>query len=333
MNIETLLTPISADAPCGVNMEYEADFLRMMQLSGGKQEQQFGNTLIAAQEPDWRQVENLALRLLDKSKDLRIMLPLAQSWTAQRGLSGYADGLALIGEALTRFWEPLFPLLRQGEEDDPFMRINALRELGDEFTLARLVRQSPFIRAGGSGLTLWETVSTLENRSGMEEKYPGGPVRLLSDIHQGMSPQGHCIPVAIAACERILDILRHRLGDSALPEMSSLLAALNVLAPPVATAILSPAAAAHPGTAPASHIERMPAPVEHAAIYTRDEACRALENVKRYFMSFEPGHPAPLMIARVQQLMNQDFLAIVGNLAPEAVTQLEYFFGCTNKPQ
>ncbi len=175
MNIESLLTPVSIGAPCGVNMEYEADFLRMMQLAGGKPEQQFGDTLIAAQEPDWRQVENMALRLLNESKDLRIMLPLAQSWTAQRGLGGYADGLALIGEALTRYWEPLFPLLRQGEEDDPFMRINALRELGDEFTLARLVRQSPFIRAGGSGLTLWETVSTLENRSGTDGKISRRP--------------------------------------------------------------------------------------------------------------------------------------------------------------
>ncbi len=332
MNIESLLTPVSIGAPCGVNMEYEADFLRMMQLAGGKPEQQFGDTLIAAQEPDWRQVENMALRLLNESKDLRIMLPLAQSWTAQRGLGGYADGLALIGEALTRYWEPLFPLLRQGEEDDPFMRINALRELGDEFTLARLVRQSPFIRAGGSGLTLWETVSTLENRSGTDGKYPGGPARLLSDIHQGNSQQGHYIPVAIAAAERILDILRRHLGDRALPEMSSLLAALNVLAPPGAPAAFSPAAASHPGPAPATHAARMPAPADPGAIHTRDEACRALENVKHYFTRFEPGHPAPLMIARVQQLMDQDFLAIVGNLAPEAVTQLEYFFGCANKP-
>ena len=79
MDIDTLLAPVRPDAPCGDNLEYDADFLRMMQLASGKAEQQFGDTLIAAQEPDWRQVEHIALGLLAKSKDLRIMLLLAQA--------------------------------------------------------------------------------------------------------------------------------------------------------------------------------------------------------------------------------------------------------------
>lgn len=49
MNIEEFLAPISADKPCGENLEYDADFQAMNQASLGKAEQQFGDTIIPAE--------------------------------------------------------------------------------------------------------------------------------------------------------------------------------------------------------------------------------------------------------------------------------------------
>lgn len=55
------------------------------------------------------------------------MLALTHARTRRRGLAGYADGLVLVQEALSRYWEQLYPLLEEYGETDPFYRINAPR--------------------------------------------------------------------------------------------------------------------------------------------------------------------------------------------------------------
>lgn len=329
MDIDTLLTPVRPDAPCGDNLEYDADFLRMMHLANGKAEQQFGATLIAAQEPDWLQVEQIALGLLAKSKDLRIMLLLAQSWTAQRALAGYADGLSLIDAALRRYWDPLLPTLWSAGEQDPFVRINVLRELGDGFALAMRVRHSPFIRTGAGHLTLLEAMQCLEDRGGSAEQYSGGSTRLLADIRQGNSSQARYLPMIVDAIEGIVGQLRHHLGESALPEMSLTLGLLQTLTSASFPAVTPPPAAGDvmPDTGLRPEACGLQAASHDGRILTRDAAGQALENVRRYFERCEPGHPAPLLIARVQQLMEQDFMAIIAELAPEALSPLKMILG------
>ncbi|WP_246872962.1 ImpA family type VI secretion system protein, partial [Pantoea ananatis] len=135
IDIDTLLIPVSHDNPCGENLEYDADFQAMEQASVGKAEQQFGNTIIPAEPADWNKVEKLALELMSRSKDLRVMLTLTHAWTRLKGLPGYAQGLQLIEQAMLQFWEPLWPRLEEDGEHDPFYRINALAVLGDQSAL------------------------------------------------------------------------------------------------------------------------------------------------------------------------------------------------------
>ena len=99
MNTEALLAPVSEDNPGGDNLEYHADFQAMEQASAGKAEQQFGNTIIPAEPADWNRVEKLAIALLARSKDLRVMLALTHAWTELKGQPGYAQGLKLIEQA------------------------------------------------------------------------------------------------------------------------------------------------------------------------------------------------------------------------------------------
>ncbi len=64
--------------------EYDADFLAMEQASRGKAEQQFGSTIIPAEPADWNRVEKLATSLLERTKDIRVMLALTHAWTRRR---------------------------------------------------------------------------------------------------------------------------------------------------------------------------------------------------------------------------------------------------------
>jgi len=64
-----------------------------------------------------------------------------------------------------------------------------------------------------------------------------------------------------------------------------------------------------------------------AQVTTRADAQLMLEKVKQYFTQHEPSHPAPLMIDRVQRLIELDFMEIIRDLAPDGVNQLQNIFG------
>ena len=48
-DLERLLEPISEDQPCGPDLEYDAEFGEMDRAAQPKPEQQFGDTLVAAE--------------------------------------------------------------------------------------------------------------------------------------------------------------------------------------------------------------------------------------------------------------------------------------------
>jgi len=53
IDVESLAAEISPDAPCGANLEYDAALSELERIAQGKPEQQMGDTVIAAEEPDF----------------------------------------------------------------------------------------------------------------------------------------------------------------------------------------------------------------------------------------------------------------------------------------
>ena len=76
VTIEEWLQPISSDSPCGPNLEYDADFLKLEEAARATPDQEFGRDggeaiRIQGASADWREVQGLAESLLARSKDLR----------------------------------------------------------------------------------------------------------------------------------------------------------------------------------------------------------------------------------------------------------------------
>ncbi len=72
-----------------------------------------------------------------------------------------------------------------------------------------------------------------------------------------------------------------------------------------------------PGEAPANS----GASQSVGAIRSRQDAIRALDAVSAYFRQNEPSSPVPLFLERAKRLVAKDFLAILADVAPEAITQ------------
>ncbi|CAD6081331.1 type VI secretion system protein TssA [Escherichia coli] len=333
MNIDEFLAPVSAEQPCGENLEYDADFQAMEQAMQGKAEQQFGDTIIPAEPADWTTVEKLAAGLLSRTKDLRVMLALTQAWTKRRGLSGYADGLLLLQQALSLYWQPIYPLLKEYGETDPFYRINALAGLSDKSALTSALRNTVLLRSNGDELLLRDAQALLDGSKTECADYPGGRSRLIDELARGGQPGIDAILAIHQRLQTIREILSDCLGESGVPEMEQLQKTVGIVAGACQITDISPFHASRGEIAVSEH-QPIPDALPPSAvdwrcsqINNRAEVQQILEKVKQYFAQHEPSHPAPLMIERVQRLIELDFMDIIRDLAPDSVHQLENIFG------
>jgi type VI secretion system protein ImpA len=64
-----------------------------------------------------------------------------------------------------------------------------------------------------------------------------------------------------------------------------------------------------------------------ARIGGRDDVIRVLDQVCRYYERQEPSSPVPLLLERAKRLVAKDFMAIVRDLAPDGVPQIELIRG------
>ena len=162
IDLETLLQPLSDDAPCGPDLEYDAAFGEMERAAESKADQQYGDTIVAAEPPDWKDVQKRALSLLARTKDMRVVVTLARSALEQTGLAGFAQAIELLRGYVETFWDSVHPELDHDDNDDPTYRTNTLITLCDDETVLRELRDAPLVSSrtvGRFSLRDWEQAS------------------------------------------------------------------------------------------------------------------------------------------------------------------------------
>lgn len=336
--IDALLADISADAPCGPNLEYDADYLRLQQLATGRPEQQFGDTIIAAEEPDWLAVERLASSLFARTKDLRVAALLTRSWTELRGIAGYAAGVRIVNDLTDRHWDTVYPLLDDEGEPDPVARINALSEIAGPDGCANAARRQALVTGGFGDLSVRDAERVLDGVATSVEHYPGGAERLRGELQQAQAEPRSALQAALDALDA-LETLRgkvaERLGSEWAFERSDFEKALlrirrDVLRPPPNESdVPGPAVAAaeDPGSDGAASCSTERFDWRDAELASRDDVRVGLEKMCRYFEVYEPSHPAPLLLRRAQRLLGLDFYEIIRDLVPDSLSQLDALGG------
>ncbi|KVR08881.1 type VI secretion system protein [Burkholderia ubonensis] len=336
--IDRLLAGLAPDAPCGANLEYEAEFLQLQERATPRPEQQYGDTVIPAEAPDWSAVERLALALSARTKDLRIAAHLARSWTELHGVAGYADGLAVVAGLLDRWWDDVHPRIDADGDPDPTPRINALADVAGAHDCARAARRQPLFDGGPS---VRDAERVLDGRDGDAERAPGGRERLIAELAHARGDGSRPMQAGLAVLDA-LDAIRARvtdkLGAEWAPDESDFEKALRRIALDVLT-VSGPQQAAPSGEpadasgAAAPHAAAA-APAQpdgrawhDAEVASRDDVRIAVDKICRYFELHEPSHPAPLLLRRAQRLLALDFYEIIRDLAPESLPKLDLLSG------
>lgn len=328
--IATLLEPLSTDEPSGPDLEYDPAFMQLAIAAEGKAEQQFGDTIIPAVEPDWGQVQQQAIELLGRSKDLRSAIFLLRAVTHTQGLAGSALALALLRDLLDQFWDSVHPQLDADDDNDPTMRLNALAALGDEATLVRDLHDAVLGTAPGIGpirvrdlaiahgalaaASDAESLSPAAVQGGLDAILPQAP-----DTVRAMRELGGLL-------RAIADTVATRSPGTLDLERPLALARLLAAATPDGDGHAEPAAGESAAAADAAGA----APAASAPpgeIRSRQDALRMLDRVSHFLQQSEPSNPAPLLIARAKQLIGVNFLDIINNLAPDALEAIERIAG------
>jgi len=330
MNIELWSKVSDEQSPCGEDLEYDVDFLALGQAAQGKPEQQFGDTVIAAEEPDWREVERLGEALLERTKDVRVCVLLLRAYTRNNGLVGFSQGLQALLTLLQSYWEQVHPLLVIDGDHDPFMRANALAGLADASGLIKDVRLAVLTKSALGMVQVKDAEAALDSNA-TDLAYSR---EQLSAIYADNAEQPTMIAMREAndALKAIASMADDRLGSEYAPDLSAMLQPLaNVTRSILSSSVSQATEEAVVGADDAASADGTPAQVRAVSapgeIRSREDAIRVLENVCKYIERTEPTNPAPLLIKRAQRLMTLSFLDIIKELAPSGMEQAEMITG------
>lgn len=335
--IGRLLADIAPDAPCGANLEYDAEFLQLQERATPRAEQQYGDTVIPAEAPDWRTVERLALALSARTKDLRVVACLARSWTEQHGIPGYADALAVVAALLEHRWDDLHPRLDADGEPDPTPRMNALADLAGAHDCARAARRQPLFEGGP---IVRDAERQLDGRDETGAAATGSRESLIAALSaargDGTTPLD-ATRTALQSLDAIRACVADKLGREWAPDEGDAEKALRRIvqevplrepSPRVPDGVTPASPAAPGGTAPAAQAAAPNTDAwRDAEVTSRDDVRIGLDKMCRYFELHEPSHPAPLLLRRAQRLLALDFYEIIRDLAPESLPKLDLLSG------
>jgi type VI secretion system protein ImpA len=336
IDLKQLLGANSQDRPSGEDLEYDPLFGNMERAAKGREEQQFGDTLIAAEDPDWVELRAYALAVLQRSKDLRAAVQLTRASVRTDGYAGLSDGLSLISGYLEGYWESLFPQLDSDDHNDPAIRLNTLLNLCDPLEFLLPISKLPLVssdRMGQFSLRDIQIASgSLVNPDSkhrelsleqIEAAFREADPALTAATHSLIE---QCIDATSAICETISQKLSA--ADSLnLQPLSNLLKAAD-------KELASRSWSGNPADLIGSSDMGNPHPVSAAprdnlvvgAVNSRDDVIVSLERICRYYAQHEPSSPVPLLLQRAKRLVKMGFHEIVQDLAPDGQAHFEFLW-------
>ena len=334
--LESLLSPLDGESPTGANLEYDPDFMALERLAAPKAERAIGDTVIAAEEPDWDKVSSQAEALLGRSKDLRVAVHLAAAWMRTSGLPGWTCGLQLIRNLLEQFWDQVHPQLDADDDNDPTARVNAVAAIADLQGMLRMFRSTPFVQSARLG-----------RFSLRDLRIANGSLKIAGDEEDGAQPgltqiEACCmdcpeelltenvaaINAALEHVKAIDGIFNDHVGTAG-PELKPLLSDIyevkKFLEPQLAKRL--PQAVE---TIPEGEAAPSPAGTAQAAsgrIEGPQDVIRRIDDICDYYARCEPSSPIPLLLRRAQRLVGLSFVDLMKDLAPGGMSELQVISG------
>jgi type VI secretion system protein ImpA len=348
-DMNAALEPISAAAPCGIDLEdgnkYDPAFAELERIAIGKPEQQIGNTLVPAESPDWKTVQQKSTEILARSKDLRVATHLAKSLLRTDAWAGFAQGLELLRGLVEHYWDGMYPRLDPEDGNDPTMRVNILMSVTDPAILSAL-RGTALVSSRALGrfslkdleIALGEPAaqSSGDQPATMASLEAAAAETELGALEETTAAVRACLiavtglEAAIASRVASADALSFTKVAALIRKAEAFLAgSLARRAPPETPSV----EIGHPSSVPVNGAGKVAkaGKVDKVGwtgdITSRDEVLQALDAISAYYEKYEPSSPIPIFMVRCKRLVTMGFVDIVRDLVPDALSQVDVLRG------
>lgn len=331
---DSLLQVVENSDPCGINLDYDPDFILLQSRLQTKIGAEYGDFVETVEPINWTEVERHAQDLLTRSKDLRLIICLMRCRLRQHGLSALAEGLQTLQFMLTQWPTQVYPQLYDEGEHVPFMRANALAELEGADGFLGDFRQQLLPRVGGVQLS----VRDIERLYTAPHDAETPSLSTISAMQQGWQNQPEIASLQQASHDlrQLQQLLQQTLGIEG-PDFPHLTLILEHFAQPRTAAILSPSinpaptAISDPPQAVAT-----PSPESVMLISTpsladaplapgirqRADAWQQIHEARLWFELNEPSSPVGHLLAFTEQLVGKNFIELQKRLPAEFVSHL-----------
>lgn len=344
-----LLEPISAQHPCGADLEYHPDMLVLNSRTEYREAAQYGDFVAPSESVNWRETETDVMRLLSHGRDLRALALLLRCRIHLAGAQGAHEGLGLIAALLDRHPQAIHPQHVIDGDNDLAVRANALSLLVEPSVLNAL-REVLVDSASATRLSVRDVEKSFATPRASDAFEPESVQRHLRALLDKRDDTLALLAHAHRAAVGIATFAEKDLGPEA-PDLSAL---LNLLQPfsigesllpnapeallPRLKATLSRWLHTEPHTTPAEPVDDtpapslapatntathgaavahydMPSPIAHPSTHStmlpdRDAVKAQIQSARRWFEAFEPSSPVADLLKQAERMIGKPYIDI-----------------------
>ncbi|MCO6514382.1 MAG: type VI secretion system ImpA family N-terminal domain-containing protein [Snodgrassella sp.] len=337
-----LLAPITDEQPCGDNLEYDPEFLLLLSKSTEQPETQYGDFVNKPEGVNWNEVERDALRLLVRTKDIRVYILLLRSKIQLSGAAGLLEGLDLLEQACSTYPQNIYPQIEidenGDEEDAALVRSNALAALTDPEGVMADIRSIILSSNAALRLQIRDVERSLSIPRPADALAPDSVRRQLMDLRLRNTPALTALDKTIPILEKLQIWVSETLKNAA-PDLSPLKKLLSCLQDNDNRSASKRECIEENNTQPDTSTITDESPVVQTAepsavfqdealinetqeflpviITNRFDALQHIEDIRNWFEAHEPSSPTIPLLRQAERMVGKRFSEVVNSIPLE----------------
>jgi len=328
LDIAALVAPLSDEAPSGPDLTYdderieiESAFERSISVDGA-----------AGEEADWRKVIGQITAQAERTRDIWLPVYLMRAAASSKQFELLVSAAELLAALLEERWDDVHPQLDEYGFIGRKTPCESLTRIGDflgPLAQVPLFEHARFGRFGGAD------IERFAEKGGKADGY--GQFRAVLDASDqdaidSVVAQFDALRAAIKRVDAVLT--NNADGDTATnfqptyEALGRIRTALGKVLPgqqaEAAAGADAGAAADDEGQAAGggeSFAAMAGGPAFSGSIRNRGDVARAIDAICAYYAACEPASPVPLVLQRARDWINLDFLAVLEDIAPGALSE------------
>lgn len=319
-----LLSPISAELPCGTDLEYDPAFMLLQARVSPRNDTQYGGFHAQPEPTNWAEVERDCMGLLARARDIRLVVLLIRCRCRSEGAHGLRNGLHSLLALLATFPTEVHPQLEVDGEYDPAVRANALAALADPAGLMSEIRE---LRFGDKALRV--SLREIERSQCVplpEDAMAPDTMRLRLDALRDR----HAASFAAMddACAQVMAIQRwcvETMPDH-VPDLDPLVRLLRLASHPGDATVAS---FDETGVRPVASAPDVPQASPLTGASDRHAARCQIRGARQWLEIHEPSSPVPLLLRQAEYLLGKPFSEVFQAIPADLVER----WSCTEEEE